>query len=78
MQNQNHQMCLGSLDFISYLSGATYGYQKITLEQHLCDCDDCFEVMITVLNQHLNQADPLMANPSLTDGCHAGLRYQAA
>jgi len=78
MQNQNHQMCLGSFDFISYMSGATYGCQKITIEQHLCDCDDCFQALIGVLNQHLNQVAPLIASPLLTDGRQAGLGCQAA
>jgi hypothetical protein len=78
MQNQNHQTCLGSFDFISYMSGATYGCQKITIEQHLCDCDDCFQALIGVLNQHLNQADSLIAGSLPAAGRQAGLRWQAA
>jgi hypothetical protein len=56
MRNPYHSVGLHSFDFASYVNGAVGGGEKAALEQHLCDCDDCFEILISALNQHLNTA----------------------
>jgi len=56
MQNPLHQMCRRHFDFTAYLNGDAQGHQKARFEQHLCVCDDCFETLINVLNQHLDRA----------------------
>jgi len=56
MQNPQQQTCQRRFDLTAYLDGHTPGGQKARLEQHLCVCEDCFETLINVLNQHLNQA----------------------
>jgi len=56
MQNTPEQICQRRFDFAAYLDGLAPDDQKAQLEQHLCVCDACFETLIDVLNQHLNQA----------------------
>jgi len=56
MQNPPEKMCQRDLDFTAYLDGRLQDNQKSRLEQHLCVCDDCFEKLIEVLNQHLKQS----------------------
>ncbi len=55
MQNPPEKTCQRELDFTAYLDGRIHGDQKARIEKHLCVCDDCFETLIEVLNQHLNQ-----------------------
>jgi len=78
MENQYQPLCLHSLDLAAYVSGTTCSYQKATIEQHLCDCDNCFETLITVLNQHLNQTSPRQPDLSFTTGPQAALREHQA
>jgi len=65
MQKQNQQTCRRSFDFSSYMAGATPGYEKAIFEQHLCDCNDCFDLFITTLNQHLDQMNHAMPRPQI-------------
>jgi hypothetical protein len=57
MQNRNQQSCLHGTDFSSYLAGATHGDDRVAVEQHLCDCSDCFDALVTTLNQHLDHPE---------------------
>lgn len=68
MENHYHPLCLHSLDLAAYVSGAACDYQKATIEQHLCDCEDCFDQLITVLNHHLDQTYPLQPGMSFAAG----------
>lgn len=64
MQNPPEQTCQRGFDFTAYLDGHTRGDQKTRLEQHLCVCDDCFETLINVLNQELNQTENWTSPPA--------------
>jgi len=78
MQKQFHSMCLRRFDFASYLSGATYGDKKAALERHLCDCDDCFNTLMIVLNQQLNQTHALLAGLPMIGRAHSRSSCQAS
>jgi len=67
MQNRQEQMCQRRFDCTAYLNGHIHGDQKAAFEQHLCVCDGCFEMLITVLNRHLNQAEPWVGMRSSQD-----------
>jgi hypothetical protein len=58
MKNVYSKTCLGSYDFASYLTGAAYGNNKERIEQHLSDCDFCFETFIVAFNQFLDHPKP--------------------
>ncbi|MDZ7288909.1 MAG: hypothetical protein ONB44_04025 [candidate division KSB1 bacterium] len=55
MEKRSRENCLGSLEFLSYLTGAAGAEEKEIIEQHLGDCDFCFESFIGAFNQHLDQ-----------------------
>jgi hypothetical protein len=55
MKSISRTTCLGSYDFASYLTGAAYDAERVRIEQHLSDCDFCFEVFIGAFNQYLDQ-----------------------
>jgi anti-sigma factor RsiW len=64
MQNPPEQTCQRRFDFTAYLDDHIHADQKAQLEQHLCVCDDCFETLIDVLNQELNQAGNWILQPA--------------
>jgi hypothetical protein len=55
MKHQHRNECLHSFDFISYLHGTVYEQELESIEEHLGDCDFCFEAFINTLNQFLDQ-----------------------
>lgn len=58
MQMLQLKTCLQQSDLVAYLCGEIHNKSKTELEEHLWRCDDCFEKLITGLNQHLDQTDP--------------------
>jgi hypothetical protein len=54
MKTLHRNACLDCADFASYVNGTTYEDERGSIEQHLSDCDFCFETFISILNQHLD------------------------
>jgi hypothetical protein len=65
MQNKNQPACSRRVDFSSYLTGATSGCAKVAIEQHLCDCKDCFDAFVATFNQHLDHSEPARLRPHI-------------
>jgi hypothetical protein len=55
MKHPCRNECLGNFDLFSYLKGTAYDQELESIEQHLSDCDFCFEAFINVLNQFLDE-----------------------
>jgi hypothetical protein len=55
MKHSHRHECLHNFDFVSYLNGTADGQELDSIEQHLSDCDFCFEAFINALNQSLDQ-----------------------
>ena len=54
MKTLHRNVCLAYTDFASYMNGAAYQEDKESIEQHLSDCDFCFETFISILNLYLD------------------------
>jgi hypothetical protein len=54
MKTLHRHECLGGSDFASYMNGTTYEDERTSIEQHLSDCDFCFDTFISILNHYLD------------------------
>jgi hypothetical protein len=57
MKTLHRNACLACADFASYMNGTAYEKDKESIEQHLSDCDFCFETLISMLNVHLDNTN---------------------
>jgi hypothetical protein len=70
MKTLHRHACLSRVDFASYMNGTAYDDECAGIEQHLSDCDYCFESFISILNVYLDGANlPLGSESGASRAC---------